>query len=381
MDPKEIIEQSRQQRQQKAVEQARMADAKKGATFASGQDNNTGQPLVRAIGGAAVPMRSLSNVQAEVGQQGRSDGRGFDVGTKRSHQEKKFKPRVVLDTTYLFLDATETTLFIYSNKIGLKSFLSATFFDSETIFAAALYRPSNSASVEDLIVLVQTFSDASSISFSIYQLDILSGVTFRTLRSDISMTFIPNLGLSLRGLEWQAHLYPSFISTLPFQYGALLAGDTLMGTGFTPSMSGVANWRGSWRTDPALDIDLYAFGKSNYLRRAFPYSANGNIAGQNFDLPIGTFTVTGGAIDAFINALCPHIFSERGDLNLIVYPPGANSPFEDKNYIEVYRAIQFNGTITAGKKKRITIPDIVYKPKLLWVDVVPLFNTGRGLNP
>jgi hypothetical protein len=80
MDPKEIIEQSRQQRQQRAVEQARVADARKGATFSAGQDNNTGQPLVRAIGGAAVPMRSLSSVQPEVGQQGRSDGRGFDSG-------------------------------------------------------------------------------------------------------------------------------------------------------------------------------------------------------------------------------------------------------------------------------------------------------------
>jgi hypothetical protein len=83
MDPREIIEQSRQQRQQKAVEQARVADARKGATFAAGQDNNTGQPLTRVIGGAAVPMMSLSNVQPEVGQQGRTDGRGFDVGNRR----------------------------------------------------------------------------------------------------------------------------------------------------------------------------------------------------------------------------------------------------------------------------------------------------------
>jgi hypothetical protein len=105
MDPKEIIEQSRQQRQQRAVEQARVADARKGATFSAGQDNNTGQPLVRAIGGAAVPMRSLSSVQPEVGQQGRSDGRGFDVGTRASSSQRS-RPVTTTANLKIFLSTT-----------------------------------------------------------------------------------------------------------------------------------------------------------------------------------------------------------------------------------------------------------------------------------
>jgi hypothetical protein len=117
MDPKEIIEQSRQQRQQKAVEQVRVAAAKKGATFAAGQDNNTGQPLTRAIGGAAVPMRSLSNVQAEVGQQGRSDGRGFDVGSRRSRPSgRRVMPSDTIGQVYFLIDNSEIVAYYVGDR-------------------------------------------------------------------------------------------------------------------------------------------------------------------------------------------------------------------------------------------------------------------------
>lgn len=122
MDPKEIIEQSRQQRQQRAVEQARVASAKKGATFAAGQDNNTGQPLVRAIGGTAVPMRSLSNMQAEVGQQGRSDGRGFDVGSRRSRPTSARRTKIKNDNIYISIVGNyplPDTIKIYEKSRGL----------------------------------------------------------------------------------------------------------------------------------------------------------------------------------------------------------------------------------------------------------------------
>lgn len=92
MDPREIIEESRQQRHKKAVGQARVSDTRKGGVFAAGQDNNTGQPLVRAIGGSAVPVRSLSNIQPEIGQQGRSDGRGFDIGNRLLLGKKSRRP-------------------------------------------------------------------------------------------------------------------------------------------------------------------------------------------------------------------------------------------------------------------------------------------------
>lgn len=94
MDPREEILNQQRRRHQNLLRQEARDKRQTRSTYYAGQDVN-GQPLVRSLGGAAVPMRSLSNVQPEIGQQGRSDGQGFDVGNRTLLEERRRRQGIV----------------------------------------------------------------------------------------------------------------------------------------------------------------------------------------------------------------------------------------------------------------------------------------------
>jgi hypothetical protein len=388
MDPKEIIEQSRQQRQQRAVAQARVADAKKGATFAAGQDNNTGQPLVRAIGGAAVPMRSLSNVQAEVGQQGRSDGRGFDVGNRRSPALVDRSRSRPLDIVWAYSDINGI-FGVYSPRLGVKTFTDI------VPFAAGIHRPAANSNAEDYEVLVLVVDEfvIGQPTHVVKKLNILTGILTTILTIDdqvpgfnngIHVYFISGTGVSFfsdytvdfDNISIRGHLYPSYIfPPYPYQEGTVITGDNFTLVGNDVISSGSRDWTGSWiPSEGYTENRLLGFdSRGNFIVRDGSI-LKGRIAGQDFELLIG--------FSGLYSFNPQFAFSPLGDLNFLDYP---YEPFiipPEERILNIHRVINLNGILRVGETKRIKMPSVV-DFRLLWVDVSPLdlFNTGRGLDP
>lgn len=83
-EPQKYIREAREHRQAKQAARQARADKLPPSSYYDGQDGVTGLPLVRSSGGVASPFAPLSNVQGEIGQQGRGIAGSFDVGTRRS---------------------------------------------------------------------------------------------------------------------------------------------------------------------------------------------------------------------------------------------------------------------------------------------------------
>jgi hypothetical protein len=142
------IAQAREQRLEDVIKRDRTDRRQIEPARLAGYDGS-GRPLVRSLGGNALPLAAVGNVQGELGQLGRSDGRGFDVGSRS--QKQRFKGRESSDPKQLVLIRRPTT-----DELWVRSPTAAILLSSGNFFVSACSLSSTGSKITDFVALVSS---------------------------------------------------------------------------------------------------------------------------------------------------------------------------------------------------------------------------------